>query len=185
MTKTVLLKAVAGVFFLIYPFIIYVGLGVFEPKWFALLLFTLAVIRLLASKDQGIMKFFWLGAAGLVLLATLLTGSPLGLYLYPVIVSLIFLSFFFSSLYYPPTIIERFARKFDPELSPEGVRYTRTVTKVWCMFFLTNASLSIISLQISQQYWLLYNGFISYCLMGTLFAGEYLIRRRVMSVNDA
>lgn len=166
MTKTVLLKTGIGMLFLLYPFTVYIGLQTFDPKWLAGFLMLLTALRLVTWRGDSSMGAYWLVPAGLVLLATFITGSTLGLYLYPVMINLIFFSFFFISLYRPPTIIERFARQFDPDLSPAGIQYTRIVTKVWCVFFLINGSLALGSLRVSEQCWLLYNGFISYCLMG-------------------
>src|SRR2546423_11913745 len=39
---------------------------------------------------------------------------------------------FRSSLFRPPTVVERLARLRNPELPAAGVRYTRQVTQVWC-----------------------------------------------------
>jgi uncharacterized membrane protein len=75
--------------------------------------------------------------------------------------------------------VERLARLQQPDLPPQGVRYTRRVTQVWCGFFIINGSIALITaLWSSFAWWSLYNGLIAYVLMGLLFAGEYLIRRR-------
>ena len=56
----------------------------------------------------------------------------------------------------------------------------RKVTQVWCVFLLVNAALSAATaLWGDLAVWTLYNGLISYGVMGTLFAVEYAIRRRV------
>jgi len=60
------------------------------------------------------------------------------------------------------------------------VAYTRRVTQVWCGFFVLNGSVALVTaLWASDATWALYNGLISYCLMGCLFAGEWLVRRKV------
>ncbi len=46
------------------------------------------------------------------------------------------LALFSASLLQKQTLVERLARLQEPELPDSGVRYTRTVTKVWCGFFL-------------------------------------------------
>jgi uncharacterized membrane protein len=77
-------------------------------------------------------------------------------------------------------VVERLARLQEPELPAHAVAYTRTVTKVWCGFFVLNASLSLATaLWASEAVWALYNGALSYALMGLLFGGEWLVRRRV------
>ena len=62
-----------------------------------------------------------------------------------------------------------------------GVAYTRRVTQVWCGFFVRQRrrSRSATALWASEAVWALYNGVLSYVLMGLLFAGEWLVRRRV------
>jgi uncharacterized membrane protein len=77
-------------------------------------------------------------------------------------------------------VIERIARMMDPDLPPEGVRYTRRVTWVWVGFFCFNGLLSAaLTLWAPLHWWTLYNGLIAYLLMGVLFVGEWLLRRRV------
>ncbi|MCL2645181.1 MAG: hypothetical protein FWD51_06960, partial [Betaproteobacteria bacterium] len=85
----------------------------------------------------------WLGpcVALLGVMALLLRSSASLLY-YPVLVSVMFLLAFAVSLFQSQTIIERLARRLDPELPPEGVRYTRKVTLAWCAFFVVNGSIA-------------------------------------------
>lgn len=96
---------------------------------------------------------------------------------YPVLVTLCALFFFAQSLTTTP-MIERFARLAHPDLPAEGVLWCRRVTQVWCGFFLLNASIALWTTTQSQAIWTLYNGCISYILMGVLFVGEYLLRLR-------
>jgi uncharacterized membrane protein len=66
-------------------------------------------------------------------------------------------------------------------LPDEGVRYTAKVTKVWCLFFLANGTVAAYTaLYASREMWVFYNGFLGYCLMGALLAGEWLFRRSRM-----
>jgi uncharacterized membrane protein len=110
---------------------------------------------------------------------TALTNSETLLRLYPAAVSLGMLALFGLSLKFPPSMVERFARLDDPALPPDGVRYTRRVTQVWCAFFIFNGSVAgFTAVAASRDAWALYNGFIAYVLMGVLFAAEWLVRRR-------
>ncbi|MDP4840293.1 MAG: AMP-binding protein, partial [Alphaproteobacteria bacterium] len=55
--------------------------------------------------------------------------------------------------------------------------YTRNVTKVWVGFCLLNAVLSYTTVRSGNlEIWTLYNGVISYGLMGILLGGEFLFR---------
>ena len=79
------------------------------------------------------------------------------------------------------TMVERLARLTTPDLPEQGVRYTRKVTLVWCLFFIANGACSGWTIwQGDLALWSLYNGLISYLLMGALMGGEWLIRQRVM-----
>lgn len=103
----------------------------------------------------------------------------LPLQLYPVLISVIMLCLFAYSLIFPPSFIERIARLSESELPLQAVFYTRRVTQVWCVFFVFNGGVALATaLWASPAVWSLYNGVISYLLMGLLFAGEYLVRLR-------
>ncbi|MGA9521556.1 MAG: hypothetical protein WBV82_08840 [Myxococcaceae bacterium] len=163
---------------LAYPLLVYFGLGRFEPRWMALPLVGIAVVRAVATRER-----VWLVAAlgaGVLAATTLLGNSALPLKLYPVLVNGVLLVVFATSLAFPPTVIERLARLREPELPPSGVTYTRRVTQVWCGFFVLNGSTALAtSLWGSDAIWALYNGLVAYVLMGLLFAGEWWIRRRI------
>lgn len=171
------LAVVAGIT-VAYPLLVWLGIGRIEPVWLALLLVGLAVLRALAARE----RFWWFAAAGALLLAVvaMLGNQLLPLKLYPVLVNSVLLIVFGLSLLRPPTAIERIARMHEPNLPESGVRYTRRVTEVWCGFFLINGAIALYTaLYASEATWVLYNGLIAYLLMGVLFAGEYLLRRRV------
>lgn len=168
-----------------YPLAIYFALVWFEPRWVATAL--LAMILLLQRKRAvalfGGMSWLSLTAVAISLLlfaATFFTNDEALLRLYPAGMSLTMLGVFSLSLYSPPTIAERFARLRRPELPESAVRYTRHVTVAWCAFFAVNAAISIwTAFAASREVWALYNGFLVYLAMGTLFAGEWLLRRHL------
>ena len=82
-------------------------------------------------------------------------------------------------------MIERFARLAEPDLPPEGVIWTKKVTIVWCGFFVVNAVIALGTvLFTSTKIWVLYNGFISYLLMGVLLLGEYFLRKRQQRLHQ-
>ncbi|MDA9090592.1 hypothetical protein N9J84_00655 [Porticoccaceae bacterium] len=144
----------------------------------------MAAIRWAVSRNDGPLKAYGpylVMAPALVVGATFITDSNLGLFLYPALVNLVFFVFFSISLFYPPTVVEQLARWRQPDFPSEAISYTTKVTKVWCLFFVINGALSLLSLQLSEEWWLLYNGLIAYLFMGGLFAVEYLVRLRVMS----
>lgn len=164
---------------LAYPLAVYLALGRVSPHWLALGLAALLLVRAWASRDA-----MWAvaGVGAAVLGVTSLAGGGwLALKLYPVWVSAVLLAVFAVSLWKPPTAVERIARLQDPQLPPEAVRYTRRVTQVWCVFFLANGAVALgTAVWGSAEAWLLYNGLVSYLLVGLLFGAEWLVRRRVL-----
>jgi uncharacterized membrane protein len=106
-----------------------------------------------------------------------LFNRELSIRLYPVFMNLAMLGAFAVTLRYPPSMIERFARVFEPDLPPSGVRYTRTVTQIWIGFFAINGSIALwTALQPGWAPWTLYNGLVSYVAAGTLMGSEYIVR---------
>ena len=83
---------------------------------------------------------------------------------------------FFCSLFQKETIIQKFALALNKNLSEKELIYTKNLTYIWCIFLFTNLVISIITIFLSDKIWILYNGFISYVLIGILFAVEYIIR---------
>ena len=124
-------------------------------------------------------------ALGLCLLS--LAFSAIGfMFYYPVAVNLIMLAVFASSLRGEQSIVERLARLQDPELSPRGVRYTRNVTKAWCVFFVLNGAIAAVTAIIGDlKLWTWWNGLLSYGAMGLMFGGEYLLRCRLKAQERA
>ena len=123
-------------------------------------------------------------AASALVAFTLWNNTLFPLKLYPALINLGMLCLFGFSLLHPPTVIERFARIREPDLDEAGVRYTRVVTQVWCIFFVINGSLAFFTAFFtSEAIWSLYNGCIAYILMGLLFAVEYLFRIRFRRKN--
>lgn len=168
---------------MLYPLAIWFGEGRVEPRYLALLLLLAAAARLPAMKVSAAAR--WSACAALVLAAGAVWANALmPLKLYPVLVNAALLIAFGYSLAAPPSMVERMARLTDPNLPPAAVAYTRTVTQVWCGFFVINGSIALgTALWASQAVWSLYNGVIAYVLMGLLFAGEYLVRIRFKRAN--
>ncbi|MCP2040753.1 putative membrane protein [Neisseria sp. HSC-16F19] len=115
--------------------------------------------------------------------AALLWQQPASMYWYPVAVNLLMLAVFGSSLMAEQTVIEKLARLQHPDLPPQGVRHTRRVTQIWCVFFIANGLIAaLLALSGRHDWWALYTGVIAYILMGLLFAGEWLYRKCVLKV---
>ncbi|KAF3981372.1 MAG: hypothetical protein HFP81_03250 [Methylococcales symbiont of Hymedesmia sp. n. MRB-2018] len=161
---------------LLYPVAVYYSIQVIEPwKIAACLLFLLICRFALNPREQ----WSWvLPSIGVLYCGfAVWHNSLLSLRFYPVLMSLAFFLVFLISLKYPPSIVERIARLQHPDLPLDGVKYTYKVTQVWCLFFLINGLIATATaLWASMIWWILYNGLISYLLMGILMGVEYLVR---------
>jgi len=171
-----------GILFLIYPFLIFY----ISPFYIILALITLTLLRasmlFIGKKEtltfqQKSTVFIAIGVASVTACLYFCIGDVATFY-YPVVMSLTMALVFAMTLIYPPSMIERFARLSTPNLEPSGVIYTRNVTILWTCYCLMNAIISFITIHLNNiEMWTLYNGCISYILMGLLFAGEYAYRK--------
>ena len=171
-----------------YPLAVYFGLQFMQPRLIGLLLAALFGMRLLFSFKSPssrptvtvkpllpIMLLAMICSLG----AFVLNNHAL-LTLTPAFINYTSMITFALTLRRGPSMIERFARLTEPKLDAAGVRYTRAVTKAWCVFFFVNGSMALYTAFFtSMETWTLYNGLLAYLLMGVFFAAEYLIRRRV------
>ncbi len=162
----------------LYPLIVYFGLQTLPGAGLLALLMALLLLRALLFGWQR----QWPGCLACLLLAVMMalvaiSQTELALLLYPVLVSLLLAGAFTLTLLYPPPMIERFARLQQATLDDHGIRYTRRLTLVWIVFFLINASIAAWTATAGTlEQWTLYNGFISYLLVGALFFGEWPLR---------
>lgn len=174
-----LINILIGLCFVAYPFVLFWKRDGLDSKYIALLMMVLWCLRGLfaTQKEQRISAF----VIALFFLMVACLGNGYGLYWYPVLASSLGLVIFAGSLFTKQSIIERIARWREPDLPPEGVRYTRKVTQLWVGYFLFNIAITIYYIwQQNWQMWTLYTGVISYILIGLIFAGEWCYRRWVL-----
>ena len=172
------ITAVIAFLTLLYPAAVYFSIQVFAPWKIAAILLILITCRFFLSSQ---MRWGWvfMGVGALYCGFAIWQNSLLSLRFYPVLMSLTFFLVFLISLKYPPSIVERLARLQHPDLPDEGVKYTYKVTQIWCIFFLINGFIATATaLWSSFAWWSLYNGLISYLLMGLLMGVEYIVRIR-------
>jgi uncharacterized membrane protein/peptidoglycan/xylan/chitin deacetylase (PgdA/CDA1 family) len=174
--------AARALFFGAFPLLVLGGVAIVGARGTALLLLaTLGVARLgsrSTASDPHPLTGLWLTGAALLALAAVLDDTRFML-AYPSVVNAVLLATFALSLRRGPPLVERLARLVTPDLLPAEVRYCRTVTVVWCAFFALNGSAATaLALWAPRSWWAVYCGAVSYLLVGTLFAVEYLIRKR-------
>lgn len=170
---------------LCYPFAVYFGLHYFSPRYIALGIAFVFLLRFIllhpttASSSKVILVLITLAGVATSIVGTI-SNNALIIKLYPCVMNLLMLGIFAYSLYYPPTIIERLARLKTPDLPTEAIAYTKTVTIAWCVFFIINGSIALwTTLFATDKIWALYNGFLSYLCIGAVFVIELAIRQWV------
>jgi uncharacterized membrane protein len=98
--------------------------------------------------------------------------------LYPVAVVAFVFAFFLISLFRTPAV-EVFARRMGEAIDDRVKEYCRKVTLVWVGFLAVHFLMTLATVFASYEIWAVYNGFVAYVLMGILFVGEWLVRRRI------
>ena len=178
-TKIAIVQVVLGIG---YPVLIFASLMWFEPRVVGLVVFAFVGLRLAMARMSQAVEFAkqaWapIASVAAVALGTAIWNDPIGLLLAPVLVNAGLLATFGLSLWSDQPMVERFARLQVPDLSQAEVAYTRSVTKVWCVFFVINGSIALVlALENDIEAWALFTGLISYLLIGMLFAVEYVYR---------
>ncbi len=158
---------------------VYWGLHYYDVKWLLLILFVLLAMRWLVIDAQGeryVVVVTLVCISGIVFF----WGEKVGLRFYPVMVNAGFFILFTSSLFTSMSFVERLARLRESTVSEKAMAYMRQVTIAWSVFFVVNGTVATYTaLWGSEEVWVLYNGLISYLLMGGLAGGEWLVRQRV------
>ena len=179
------LKALFYVIAAVYPVLVFTLLVIFKVETKIL---SLCIIALAAA--------FFLSATG-----SKKTSDKKGaLDWKPLLSSVLFLAaglFCFitgKEFFLKPNIIFRFATLADKSIVGSSYEnqvrlYCRNVTLVWCGFFILNGGAAVVttfadkifglSAEDARKVWAVYNGGISYVLMGTLFVVEFMIRKLV------
>ncbi|MEI7078198.1 hypothetical protein WBW39_16665 [Pectobacterium versatile] len=185
----VLIRSLNILMTLAWPFLAWFSITHPEHRWLLAVLALMCVLRFATLRDENNLfennvfkgTALWLAVAGVVLsVASLLLRDGGWLLWYPVAVNSVMLMLFGGSLYSGMPLVERLARLQEPELPAQAISYTRRVTKVWCWFFIFNGGIAVLTCLVGNlHWWTLWNGVISYVLMGLLMGGEWLIRQRL------
>ncbi|EMB4294973.1 hypothetical protein U9D55_003296 [Enterobacter roggenkampii] len=180
-----IIPLLTGFMLLAWPFLIGFGLAHNSLQWLLPVMALVLLLRLRqAQRNTSPMRYVvqCVALAGIALCtASYLLKAHQWLLLYPVVVNLVMLAVFGGSLWTAMPLVERLARLREPNLPPEGVRYTRKVTLVWCGFFVGNGTMALFTvLHGDMHLWTLWNGMVAYILMGMLMAAEWLVRQRVI-----
>jgi uncharacterized membrane protein len=176
-----ILAGLIGILTLAYPFVVYFGIQRFSPRHLALFLLVVFAARLAFFSKQGeFLKALPLLLGGsIIALLVVIADNPIFLLYHPVFINLSALLVFATSLKWGPPMIERFARIQEPDLPEVAIPYCHKVTWVWVAFFAINGTIALTTAILGDiKIWTLYNGLISYVLIGMLFAIEFMVRMR-------
>jgi uncharacterized membrane protein/acyl-CoA synthetase (AMP-forming)/AMP-acid ligase II len=148
-----------------------------SPRWLALPLAGMSCVLWFSRRSDRPIDLLASVAMALLAVVVLITDSRLAAMAYPVVINTGLLAYFWSTLRTGPSAIERLARLEEPDLPPEGVAYTRTLTKVWCGFFLLNGlTAAATAVWADPSVWAWYNGVIAYLMIAVLLFGERGLR---------
>jgi uncharacterized membrane protein len=174
-----LISSLAALVSLLYPILVLIGLKYLPPGTIVVGFAAIVGLRV------------WLGRRGpLDIVLALAVCAALGLLgldarlavlIHPVLVNLGFAVVFGRTLWSPPPMVERIARLAEPDLPPEAAPYLRNVTIAWLCFFILNGLAALWTVVFGTiEQWTFYNGFLAYLLIGAMFGGELILRRRFM-----
>ena len=80
-------------------------------------------------------------------------------------------------------LIEKVAKKMGYDLDETQREYTRRVTYAWAIFMFCLAAVSLVTVFLSDEVWVLFNGLISYVLIAIMIGVEFIIRKRFINVR--
>ena len=200
-----ILKALFYVIAAIYPVLVFTMLVIFkvDTKILSLSIIALAAAFFLSAtgnrktdaNEKTTLDWKPFFSSVLFLSAGLfcfITGKEFFLKIYSVVINLTMLFVFGSTLFMPPNIIFRFATMSDKSIKGSSFeqkvyKYCHKVTVIWCCFFILNGSAAALttfadkifglSPEAARKVWAVYNGGISYVLMGALFVIEFIVRK--------
>ena len=171
-------RALLAIALACYPFVVYLLLGTVPPQVLILTFGILAACRFLMIKDLAKPYLRWLlvGLGAFCIVAALDTDLVI-LKFYPVLVNSAAATYGLYTIFNPPSAIEQLSRLMGMQMDGPAVFYTRRLTMVWIGFFVLNAATAAYTvLAASTATWALYNGLISYLLIGLLMVLEYPVR---------
>lgn len=75
------------------------------------------------------------------------------------------------------TVIQKIAKLMYQNIKPIALDYMRKLTYAWAIFTFCNFIISLYTVFLTEKIWAIYNGCISYLLVGIFFVIEFWIRK--------
>jgi len=190
-------KNILGIIFnailAMYPILVFYLLIIqkFPIRIFSLFIIALAVFEIIIriskrKSDKKYGSYLWNPLLLLVIgVLCFITNTNIAFKLSPVLMNIIFLFTFGTTLFQPPTMIYRFAVLADKTI-PKSLgekkiaAYCYKVTVLWVVFFVINGTIAALTVfSGSDLIWAIYNCGVAYVLAGILFVGEFIVRKFV------
>ncbi|MBO4745570.1 MAG: hypothetical protein J5613_00675 [Alphaproteobacteria bacterium] len=172
------IKILGGLVAIAYPIAVFVALQRgFPVRMLGLILVLVAGCALAQRRN------LWLGVCGIILAGlAIISDKDIFLKLYPVFMNAAVCFMFAVSVRSVP-LVQRFAEKMKYKITEKSKQYARRVTVAWAIFMGINTIISLITVFMSDWAWTLYNGLISYCLIGLMMVIEYFVRNGVIHAD--
>lgn len=178
-------KILLGIIFTLisiaYPVLIYTGIKYQVLNYLIVFIAFVFFIRFLCTRKVNstiaiASKYSLVGSIALCIFSLVFKKLELMLY-YPVLVNAVLFIVFAASLFTDKPVITVLAMLKEKELPPFALLYTRRLTVFWSAFFVLNGLIALYTAIINDlNIWTLYNGLISYILIGIIFVAEFILR---------
>jgi uncharacterized membrane protein len=182
------MKYLFGALLVLYPVLVFSALVIFKLsiRYLSVFIIALTVVYFLVHRHNyrgrhTVVVFISPILLCCIGIVCLITKSSLTLKIYPALADLIYLVIMGTSILIPPPVVFYFINMFDKTIKehvkPEFLeQYCRKAAIVWCVFFVFDGAVSLVTVFLgSDIIWGIYNGGITYILMGLIFVGEYFI----------
>jgi uncharacterized membrane protein len=186
------MKYLFGALIVLYPVLVFSALVIFKLsiRYLSVFIIALAVAYFLVNRHHykgrhRNLVFISPSILCCIGIICLITKSSLTLKIYPALADLVYLVIMGTSVFIPPPVVFYFINMFDKTIKDHiepgfFEQYCRRAAIVWCVFFVFDGVIALITVfWASDIIWGIYNGGITYALMGLIFVGEYLILKMV------
>lgn len=161
----------------LYPFAVYFGTQFLPAAYFGIALGLIVLLRLAIIRPEE--RRLVLPLTSLLLLYAVFAaaiGRTQALLYYPVLVNVMLFLLFAVSLMSDEPLLLRFVRLRGMKMSRHAPPYLWRLTAIWSAFFIANGLIALWTTTKSLEVWTLYNGLVSYILVGLLMLIEMIYR---------
>lgn len=171
-----------------YPLLVHISILLNQTALQALAIVCFAA-GLLFRPLSNFRPLAWLGLGLAILIAVLLDyfrATLILLYLPPILFPLMMLIVFGRTLLPgQEPLVTTIGEQARGPLCDGMRRYTRHVTTLWCLVFLfLTASAIVLPWLDDKSLWSWFSNVVSYILVGLLFVGEFLLRKKLFPHHD-